>query len=364
MENSVTMKIVMVGAQAVGKTNLLTRLVHDEFNLESERTRGVEFAECQVDYAAGVSFHLHIWDAAGKRGRPQAACQAYYRNAVGVILVYDTTRHDTFSDCQYFADEIDRFAHRNCIRALVATKADLVHLRDVSEHEGRLFADAHNMLFYEVSSLDAANVDDAFLHVAERIYERHNANSAHQKSHDDSSSPSSSLSASPSTPPLSSPASAAAAASTASLASATASSSALDARAPTPPLPLDKEAASSSRFATPITSFDVHVYFDENDVASVSSARLLRDELIAEFPDIPVFNMHYRPIGPHPTAMFEAHVRNPLEFGQVVPWLCLHRREHAILVHPHTGNGLNDHTHNAVWLGTPQTLSLGIFKKN
>eukprot|EP00123_Amoebidium_parasiticum_P001092 comp12096_c0_seq1/m.6828 comp12096_c0_seq1/g.6828 ORF comp12096_c0_seq1/g.6828 comp12096_c0_seq1/m.6828 type:complete len:132 (-) comp12096_c0_seq1:506-901(-) len=117
-----------------------------------------------------------------------------------------------------------------------------------------------------------------------------------------------------------------------------------------------------------ITHWDIHFYFDHTNEASVSSANEIRQGLKSTFPSLRVFDMVNRPIGPHPVGMFEAHIVNEQQFGEVVAWLAFNRKDHSVLFHPNaSGNGAkgaeNDHTIHAVWLGTPLTLDLKIFRR-
>jgi len=83
-------KVVLIGDSGVGKSNLLSRFTRNEFSLESKSTIGVEFAtrSIQVD---GKTVKAQIWDTAGQE-RYRAITSAYYRGAVGALLVYDITK--------------------------------------------------------------------------------------------------------------------------------------------------------------------------------------------------------------------------------------------------------------------------------
>jgi len=83
-------KVVLIGDSGVGKSNLLSRFTRNEFCLESKSTIGVEFAtrSIQVD---GKTIKAQIWDTAGQE-RYRAITSAYYRGAVGALLVYDITK--------------------------------------------------------------------------------------------------------------------------------------------------------------------------------------------------------------------------------------------------------------------------------
>ena len=87
-------KIVLIGDSGVGKSNLLSRFTRNEFNLESKTTIGVEFAQKTI-VIDGKVIKAQIWDTAGQE-RYRAITSAYYRGALGALLVYDVCKIETF----------------------------------------------------------------------------------------------------------------------------------------------------------------------------------------------------------------------------------------------------------------------------
>ncbi|KAJ8484520.1 hypothetical protein OPV22_017005 [Ensete ventricosum] len=89
-------KLVLIEDSGVGKSNLLSCFTRNEFNLESKSTIGVEFATRSIS-VDGKVLNAQIWDTAGQE-RYRAITSAYYRGAVGALLVYDVTRRTTFQN--------------------------------------------------------------------------------------------------------------------------------------------------------------------------------------------------------------------------------------------------------------------------
>ena len=83
------MKIVVIGSAGVGKTNLLLRFIDDVFDDDVKSTIGVDFKfyNCTVK---GQKVSVQFWDTAGQE-KYRALIGSFYRNASGVILVYDIT---------------------------------------------------------------------------------------------------------------------------------------------------------------------------------------------------------------------------------------------------------------------------------
>ncbi|CAI0449189.1 unnamed protein product [Linum tenue] len=145
-------KLVLIGDSGVGKSNLLSRFTKNEFNLESKSTIGVEFATKSLSIDGKV-IKAQIWDTAGQE-RYRAITSAYYRGAVGALLVYDVTRHSTFEN----------------VARLIGNKSDLRHLVAVQTEDAKAFSERESLYFMETSALTATNVESAFTEVLSQIY--------------------------------------------------------------------------------------------------------------------------------------------------------------------------------------------------
>jgi len=161
-------KVVLIGDSGVGKSNLLSRFTRNEFNLESKSTIGVEFAtrSIQVDKK---TIKAQIWDTAGQE-RYRAITSAYYRGAVGALLVYDISKHGTYENVERWLKELRDHADSNIVISLVGNKSDLRHLRSVPSDEAKAFAEKNGVSFIETSALDSTNVEQAFHTILTEIY--------------------------------------------------------------------------------------------------------------------------------------------------------------------------------------------------
>merc|ERR1712108_57459 len=145
-------KIVLIGDSGVGKSNLLSRFTRNEFNLESKSTIGVEFATRSLDYE-GKLIRAQIWDTAGQE-RYRAITSAYYRGAVGALLVYDIAKSITFKNVERWLSELRDNAAENIVIMLVGNKRDLRPLREESTETAKEFAEKNGLSFIETSALD------------------------------------------------------------------------------------------------------------------------------------------------------------------------------------------------------------------
>lgn len=102
--------------------------------------------------------------------RYRAITSAYYRGAVGALLVYDVTRHATFGNVGRWLRELREHTDPNIVVMLIGNKSDLRHLVAVSTEDGKAFAEKESLYFMETSALDATNVENAFSEVLSQIY--------------------------------------------------------------------------------------------------------------------------------------------------------------------------------------------------
>ncbi|GBE82755.1 GTPase [Sparassis latifolia] len=161
-------KVVLIGDSGVGKSNLLSRFTRNEFNLETKSTIGVEFATRSIN-VDGKTLKAQIWDTAGQE-RYRAITAAYYRGAVGALLVYDIAKHATYVNVTRWLKELRDHADSNIVIMLVGNKSDLKHLRAVPTDEAKAFATENGLSFIETSALDASNVESAFQTILTEIY--------------------------------------------------------------------------------------------------------------------------------------------------------------------------------------------------
>lgn len=146
----------------------MSRFTRNEFNLESKSTIGVEFATRSIQ-TEGKTIKAQIWDTAGQE-RYRAITSAYYRGAVGALLVYDISKKQTFENVERWLKELKDHADANIVIMLVGNKCDLKNIRAVTTEEGSSFSEKNAVSFIETSALDGANVENAFRSILSEIY--------------------------------------------------------------------------------------------------------------------------------------------------------------------------------------------------
>lgn len=171
-------KIVLVGDSGVGKSNLLSRFTRSTFSHEEKSTIGVEFATRVLTMDDGKKIKAQIWDTAGQE-RYRAITNAYYRGALGALMVYDVTKQMTFDNIPKWLKELRDHAHRDIVVLLVGNKADICDSdpaqRQVEPAQAQALAAEYNFPFTETSAMSGQNVEAAFVSLVKQIYEQHYA---------------------------------------------------------------------------------------------------------------------------------------------------------------------------------------------
>nr|XP_027073590.1 ras-related protein RABC1-like [Coffea arabica] len=154
-------KLLLIGDSGVGKSTLLVSFASDAFEQLSP-TIGVDFKVKYVNIG-GKKLKLAIWDTAGQE-RFRTLTTSYYRGAQGIIMVYDVTRRETFTNLsEVWAKEIDlHLTNPDCIKMLVGNKVDKEGERSVTKKEGIDFAKEYGTLFIECSAKTQLNVQLCF----------------------------------------------------------------------------------------------------------------------------------------------------------------------------------------------------------
>ncbi|CAI5732833.1 unnamed protein product [Hyaloperonospora brassicae] len=157
------LKVVLIGDSGVGKSNLVRRFTKNQYKPQSAQTVGFEFATKTIR-VGDRRLKAQIWDTAGQE-RFQSLTAAYYRKAVGAMIVYDITDRSSFEHVTGWLAQVHEHSHESLVLVLAGNKCDLAHLpesREVSTLEAARFAAKHSMEFLETSALDSTNVVDAF----------------------------------------------------------------------------------------------------------------------------------------------------------------------------------------------------------
>ncbi|CAM9982371.1 ras-related protein Rab-8A-like [Lampetra fluviatilis] len=160
-------KLLLIGDSGVGKTCVLFRFSEDAFNSTFISTIGIDFKIRTIDLD-GKKIKLQIWDTAGQE-RFRTITTAYYRGAMGIMLVYDITSEKSFENIKNWIRNIEEHASADVQKMVLGNKCDMNDRRQVTKDRGEKLAEDYNIQFMETSAKASINVEEAFFTLAREI---------------------------------------------------------------------------------------------------------------------------------------------------------------------------------------------------
>ncbi|MEQ2174668.1 Ras- protein Rab-8B, partial [Goodea atripinnis] len=109
----------------------------------------------------GKKIKLQIWDTAGQE-RFRTITTAYYRGAMGIMLVYDITNEKSFDNIRNWIRNIEEHASADVEKMMLGNKCDMNDKRQVSKERGEKLAVDYGIKFLETSAKSSINVEEVF----------------------------------------------------------------------------------------------------------------------------------------------------------------------------------------------------------
>ena len=98
--------------------------------------------------------------------------RSYYRNSVGVMIVYDISKRSSFENLKEWYEEArEHIEPHKAIFVILGHKADNDERRQVTHREGKRFAEMHGLKFFETSAKTGQNVEESFAQIARDTYQ-------------------------------------------------------------------------------------------------------------------------------------------------------------------------------------------------
>ena len=172
-------KLLIIGDQAVGKTNLCHCLSGKPFDELYDQTIGIEFSTCFTK-VNDILIKCQLWDTSGRK-EYLPLTKTYYKGVAGIIIVYDVTNRKSFDRIDFWLNEIKKNKKYNedVNIFLVGTKNDLVDITEVSYEEGLKKAQKYKINFYEISSKYTSNIKNVKTNICNKIYFNYDPNIGH-----------------------------------------------------------------------------------------------------------------------------------------------------------------------------------------
>ena len=178
-EYEMMIKVILIGDSGVGKTNIMSKYLKNQFMENSKATVGVEFGSKLFNHQ-GHKIKAQIWDTAGQE-KYKAITGAYYKGSKGAFIVYDITRKDTFASIERWVNDLKATSDPKLTIILIGNKNDLDDKREVSKDQGEEKAKSFGCAFLETSAFSGDNLDKAFELMVKEIYEKFSNSSSEEE---------------------------------------------------------------------------------------------------------------------------------------------------------------------------------------
>ena len=134
----ICLKILLVGDSSVGKTTLLLKYVDGQFSENHITTIGVEYKDKEL-IVNNRKVNIQIWDTSGQE-RYQSITKNFYRNADGILFVFDVTNEDSFNHLKNWlitSEDIEK----DFKKIIVGNKMDLEDKIVINKEKADKFAE-------------------------------------------------------------------------------------------------------------------------------------------------------------------------------------------------------------------------------
>jgi Ras-related protein Rab-6A len=151
-------KVIFLGNSGVGKSSIILRICNEKFDPAYHSTVGLDFTKKDIIHNKSI-MKLLFYDTAGQE-KFRSLIPMYIRDANIMIIVYDITNYESFTQLQIWMDMIADLRREDAIVAIVGNKQDMEERRAVQIEEAKEFAKKNNSIFKEVSAKMGTNIQD------------------------------------------------------------------------------------------------------------------------------------------------------------------------------------------------------------
>ena len=169
-EYEMMIKVILIGDSGVGKTNIMSKFLKNQFLEDSKATVGVEFGS-KLFIQQGHKIKAQIWDTAGQE-KYKAITSAYYKGSKGALVIYDITQKETFANIEKWINDLKCKGDPKITIIIIGNKNDLEEKRQISKEQGEEKAKSFGCAFLETSAFSGDNIEKAFEMMVKEIYDK------------------------------------------------------------------------------------------------------------------------------------------------------------------------------------------------
>lgn len=160
-------QLLIIGDSTVGKTSILSRYTEGSFSPNYLATVGIDFFT-KDEVFNGKIVRIKIWDTAGQE-RYKALTQGFFRNAHGILIVYDVTNAETFDNLKYWVQSIHtHLGEKGNVKVIIiGNKIDLS--REIKREDAEKFAEENNYKYFETSALSGEGIEESITYLVKQV---------------------------------------------------------------------------------------------------------------------------------------------------------------------------------------------------
>ena len=112
---------------------------------------------------------MQIWDTAGQERFKCSIPKDFYKNANGILLLYDITSNESFNNVIKWIEKIEDNAMKSIPIVLVGNKSDKINARKVTLSDGQEISKKFDILFFETSCKLNININTVFENLVDKM---------------------------------------------------------------------------------------------------------------------------------------------------------------------------------------------------
>ena len=145
INNNNNIKVILIGEGGTGKTSLIRNVIGLPFCQTIETTSANSFSTKQITINK-KTYNINLWDTIGQE-KYRALTKIFIKESDIVVLVYDITNRKSFTELEYWYNEVEDILGSSPILGIAGNKYDLFTQEEVKESEGEQFAKSKNAMF-------------------------------------------------------------------------------------------------------------------------------------------------------------------------------------------------------------------------
>ena len=169
-------QLLIIGDSTVGKTSILCRYANGIFNSNYLATIGLDnFTKEEV--IDNKTIRIKIWDTAGQE-KFQSLTKGFFRNAQGIMVVYDVTNSETYENIKYWTLSIKTHMGSDINKIsviIIGNKIDSIE-REVKRGEAEVYCQELGYPYFETSAKTGENVDKAIKFLVKEVLKKNSIN--------------------------------------------------------------------------------------------------------------------------------------------------------------------------------------------